>query len=114
MMGLGPLPAMTCALRRGRFQLSDMARLEINEAFAAQVLGVVKGLAREHQMTAEEIAARLNVNGGAIALGHPLGSSGTRIVVSLLHALRRENKTDRPGLAGIGGGMGIALIVKTI
>ncbi len=53
MMGLGPLPAMTCALRRGRFQLSDMARLEINEAFAAQVLGVVKGLAREHQMTAE-------------------------------------------------------------
>lgn len=114
MMGLGPLPAMTCALRRGRFQLSDMARLEINEAFAAQVLGVVKGLAREHQMTAEEIAARLNVNGGAIALGHPLGSSGTRIVVSLLHALRRENKPTGLASLCIGGGMGIALIVKAI
>lgn len=53
---------------------------------------MVRGLAREHQMTEEEIASRLNVHGGAIALGHPLGSSGTRIVVSLVHALRRENQ----------------------
>ncbi|HBT4795070.1 TPA: acetyl-CoA C-acyltransferase, partial [Klebsiella quasipneumoniae subsp. similipneumoniae] len=114
MMGLGPLPAIACALRRGRFQLSDMARLEINEAFAAQVLGVVKGLAREHQMTEEEITSRLNVHGGAIALGHPLGSSGTRIVVSLVHALRRENQPTGLASLCIGGGMGIALLVKTI
>lgn len=114
MMGLGPLPAIACALRRGRFQLSDMARLEINEAFAAQVLGVVKGLARAHQMTEEEIASRLNVHGGAIALGHPLGSSGTRIVVSLVHALRRENQPTGLASLCIGGGMGIALVVKTI
>ncbi|PXI47944.1 acetyl-CoA C-acyltransferase [Klebsiella quasipneumoniae] len=114
MMGLGPLPAIACALRRGRFQLSDMARLEINEAFAAQVLGVVKGLARAHQMTEEEIASRLNVHGGAIALGHPLGSSGTRIVVSLVHALRRENQPTGLASLCIGGGMGIALLVKTI
>ncbi|VTO34110.1 acetyl-CoA C-acyltransferase [Klebsiella quasipneumoniae] len=114
LMGLGPLPAIACALRRGGFQLSDMARLKINEAFAAQVLGVVRGLAREHQMTEEEIASRLNVHGGAIALGHPLGSSGTRIVVSLVHALRRENQPTGLASLCIGGGMGIALLVKTI
>ena len=80
----------------------------------AQVLGVVRGLAREHQMTEEEIASRLNVHGGAIALGHPLGSSGTRIVVSLVHALRRENQPTGLASLCIGGGMGIALLVKTI
>ena len=77
-------------------------------------MGVVRGLAREHQMTEEEIASRLNIHGGAIALGHPLGSSGTRIVVSLVHALRRENQPTGLASLCIGGGMGIALLVKTI
>ena len=76
-----------------------MARLEINEAFAAQVLGVVRGLAREHQMTEEEIASRLNVHGGAIALGHPLGSSGTRIRGQSGARAAPGESTDRPGVA---------------
>lgn len=113
MMGLGPLPAMTCALRRGRFQLSDMARLEINEAFAAQVLGWSRAGPRASDDGGGDSRPpeRQRRRG---ALGHPLGSSGTRIVVSLLHALRRENKPTGLASLCIGGGMGIALIVKTI
>ena len=90
-----------------RFQI-----IELNEAFAAQSLGVVKELSAEHGMTEEEIRARTNPNGGAIALGHPVGASGNRILVTLLYELKKSGR--ELGLASlcIGGGMGTAVIVK--
>jgi acetyl-CoA C-acetyltransferase len=89
-----------------------MELIELNEAFAAQSLGVVTELAQEHNMTKEEILAKTNVNGGAIALGHPVGASGNRIVVTLLHEMIKQDK--HLGLASlcIGGGMGTAIVIK--
>ncbi len=92
-----------------------MDLLELNEAFAAQSLGVIKELVEEHNMTKEEILAKTNVNGGAIALGHPVGASGNRIIVTLLHEMLKSPKVTY-GLASlcIGGGMGTAVILKKI
>ena len=111
-MGLGPVPAVRSALTRAGLRLSDMEIIELNEAFAAQSLGVVKELSAEHGMTEEEIRARTNPNGGAIALGHPVGASGNRILVTLLYELKKSGR--ELGLASlcIGGGMGTAVIVK--
>ncbi len=111
-MGLGPVPAIRSALTRAGLRLSDMEIIELNEAFAAQSLGVVKELSAEHGMTEEEIRARTNPNGGAIALGHPVGASGNRILVTLLYELKKSGR--ELGLASlcIGGGMGTAVIVK--
>lgn len=113
-MGLGPVPAVGAALRDAGMKLSEMEVLELNEAFAAQSLGVVKLLAEQHDLTEDEIKARTNVNGGAIALGHPVGASGNRIIVTLLHELKHSGK--QYGLASlcIGGGMGTAVILKNI
>ena len=113
-MGLGPVPAIANALKDADMQLSQMEVLELNEAFAAQSLGVVKLLAEQHDLTEDEIKARTNPNGGAIALGHPVGASGNRIIVTLLHEMKRTNK--QYGLASlcIGGGMGTAVILKNI
>ena len=113
-MGLGPVPAVAAALKDAGMKLSEMEVLELNEAFAAQSLGVVKLLAEQHDLTEEEIKARTNPNGGAIALGHPVGASGNRIIVTLLHEMKRTNK--QYGLASlcIGGGMGTAVILKNI
>ncbi|MCL2364793.1 MAG: acetyl-CoA C-acetyltransferase [Defluviitaleaceae bacterium] len=111
-MGLGPVPAVKKALAYSDMKLEDMDLLELNEAFAAQALGVVAGLADDHGMTRENIMARTNVSGGAIALGHPIGASGNRILVTLVHGLRRLGK--QYGLASLcaGGGMGTAMIIK--
>ena len=111
-MGLGPVPAIRCALKKAGLKLSDMELLELNEAFAAQSLGVVHELVEEHGVSKEWIFERTNINGGAIALGHPIGASGNRILVSLVHELIHENK--HIGLASlcIGGGMGTAVIIK--
>lgn len=105
-MGTGPIPAVQLALKRAGLSLNDMAVIESNEAFAAQSLGVCKGLGLDPALT--------NVNGGAIALGHPLGASGTIIAVKCLYELIRTNK--RYGLITmcIGGGQGIALIIERI
>ena len=113
-MGLGPVPAIRKALKKAGMKLSDMELIELNEAFAAQSLGVLRELSEEHGMSEEEIAGRTNLFGGAIALGHPVGASGNRIIVTLLHGLRRTGK--QVGLASlcIGGGMGTAVIVKTL
>lgn len=113
LMGLGPVPASDLALKKAGLSLKDMALLELNEAFAAQALGVVKGLSIEHNELESDILQRTNCNGGAIALGHPLGASGNRILVTLLHQLKQK-KLDF-GLASlcVGGGMGTAVIVKT-
>lgn len=111
-MGLGPVPAIKKALTMADKKLEDMEVLELNEAFAAQALGVMKLLVEEHKVTDEWLNKHTNKNGGAIALGHPIGASGNRITVSLIHEMKRSN--NKLGLASlcIGGGMGTALILK--
>lgn len=113
-MGMGPVPAIRKALENAGMKLSEMELLELNEAFAAQSLGVIKELCNEHGVSREWIDERCNLNGGAIALGHPIGASGNRILVSLIHAMRAKNL--KLGLASlcIGGGMGTAVIVKAV
>ena len=104
LMGIGPAPAARQALTRAGLSLEQMDRVEVNEAFAAQYLAVEKELGLDR--------ARTNVEGGAVALGHPLGASGARITVHLLHTLRRIGKRYGLGSACIGGGQGIAVIVE--
>jgi acetyl-CoA C-acetyltransferase len=113
-MGLGPVPAIGSALKRAGLKLSDMEYIELNEAFAAQSLGVIRELSGLHGESEASIMGRCNVNGGAIALGHPLGASGARITVTLLNILRKRNA--QYGLASlcIGGGMGTAIIIRNI
>ncbi|MBJ9835791.1 MULTISPECIES: acetyl-CoA C-acetyltransferase [Citrobacter freundii complex] len=104
MMGMGPVPATQKALQLSGLQLSDIDLIEANEAFAAQFLAVGKTLGFDPQ--------KVNVNGGAIALGHPIGASGARILVTLLHALQARDKTLGLATLCIGGGQGIAMIVE--
>lgn len=113
-MGLGPVPAVGNALKDAGMKLSQIEVLELNEAFAAQSLGVVKLLAEQHDLTEDEIKARTNVNGGAIALGHPVGASGNRIIVTLAHELKHSGKTYGLASLCIGGGMGTAVILKNV
>ena len=105
-MGIGPVPATRQALEKAGVKLSDIDLVEVNEAFAAQYLAVEKELGLDRSKT--------NVNGGAIALGHPLGATGTRLVITVLNELRR--RAGRYGLATacIGGGQGIAMIVERL
>jgi acetyl-CoA C-acetyltransferase len=105
-MGMGPVPAIRKALGRAKLQAADLDLIELNEAFAAQSLAVVRELGLD--------ASRINVHGGAVALGHPIGASGARILTTLVHALRARG--GRRGMASlcIGGGMGIAMIVETV
>jgi acetyl-CoA C-acetyltransferase len=104
LMGMGPVPATQKALQQCGLQLSDIDLIEANEAFAAQFLAVGKTLGFDPQ--------KVNVNGGAIALGHPIGASGARILVTLLHALSARDKTLGLATLCIGGGQGIAMIVE--
>ncbi|HBL31446.1 MAG TPA: acetyl-CoA C-acyltransferase [Acidobacteria bacterium] len=103
-MGIGPAPAIRAALQKAGMQLGDLDVLEINEAFAGQVLAVVRDLGLD--------VDKLNPNGGAIALGHPLGASGTRILITLMRELERRGGGRGVASACIGGGQGIALIVE--
>ncbi len=105
-MGIGPAPAARQALERAGLSLAQMDRVEVNEAFAAQYLAVEKELGLDR--------AKTNAEGGAVALGHPLGASGARITAHLLHTLRRTGKRYGLGSACIGGGQGIALIVEAL
>lgn len=113
-MGLGPVPAIRHALNNANLKLEQMGLLELNEAFAAQSIGVVIELAEEHNVTQEDIYNITNVNGGAIALGHPVGASGNRIATTLIHEMKKTN--TEYGLASlcIGGGMGTAVIFKNV
>jgi len=106
LMGIGPAPAARAALARAGLALEDMDLVEVNEAFGAQYLSVEKELGLDR--------SRTNVDGGAIAIGHPLGASGARILVHLLHALRRRGGRYALGSACIGGGQGIAVIVESV
>ncbi len=113
-MGLGPVKAIEDVLNRTDLKLSDMNLLELNEAFAAQSIGVMKELSENHQVDYQKLLEITNVNGGAIAIGHPVGASGARIVVTLIHEMKKRN--SNLGLASlcIGGGMGTAIIVKNV
>lgn len=113
-MGLGPVPAIKQALERAQLSLMDMDVLELNEAFAAQSLGVLKQLASDHNTTIEALSEKTNVNGGAIALGHPVGASGNRILVSLIYQMKRQKATYGLASLCIGGGMGTCVIVKNV
>ncbi|MDR2084817.1 MAG: acetyl-CoA C-acetyltransferase [Bacteroidales bacterium] len=111
-MGLGPIPAIKKALGNANMKLKDMDIIELNEAFAAQSLGVIKLLTEEHGVTREWIDERTNISGGAIALGHPIGASGNRITVTLIHEMLRDNKEYGLASLCIGGGMGTAIVLK--
>ncbi|MDB3924474.1 acetyl-CoA C-acetyltransferase [Candidatus Pelagibacter sp.] len=104
LMGLGPIPAVKEALNKADWNINGVDLFEINEAFAAQSIAVVKEL----KIPAEKV----NVNGGAIALGHPIGASGTRILVTLIHEMIKQNKSKGCAALCIGGGMGIAMCVE--
>jgi len=103
-MGMGPVPASKLCLEKAGWRPADLDLMEINEAFAAQACAVNKEMGWD--------TSRINVNGGAIALGHPIGASGCRVLVTLLHEMRKRNA--KKGLASlcIGGGMGVALAVE--
>ena len=113
-MGMGPVPAIAQALKKSPYTFADMEVIELNEAFAAQSLGVIKQLAEDHHVSEEWIMEHANVNGGAIALGHPIGASGNRIVVSLVHEMKRSAKSVGLAALCIGGGMGTAVILKNV
>jgi acetyl-CoA acetyltransferase family protein len=103
-MGIGPAPAIALALERAGLSMGDLDLFEINEAFAGQIVAVIREMDLE--------TSKLNVNGGAIALGHPLGATGTRLVLTLLKELRRRGGGRGVASACIGGGQGIAMIVE--
>ena len=104
LMGSGPIPASKKALKKAGWEIKDLDLVESNEAFAAQSLAVIKDLKIPKE--------KVNVNGGAIALGHPIGASGTRILVTLLHELNRRSANKGLATLCIGGGMGIAMCVE--
>jgi acetyl-CoA C-acetyltransferase len=103
-MGIGPVAATRKALDKAGWKVEDLDLVEANEAFAAQALGV----ARELGWSADKV----NVNGGAIALGHPIGASGCRVLVTLLHEMQRRDAKKGLATLCIGGGMGVALAVE--
>jgi acetyl-CoA acetyltransferase family protein len=105
-MGSGPVPASRAALKKAGLKLDEIDLVEVNEAFAGQYLAVEKELGLDRN--------KVNVNGGAIALGHPLGATGTRLVITLLHELRRRKARYGLATACIGGGQGIAMIVENL
>lgn len=110
-MGIGPVPATKNALERAEAKLSDMDLIDVNEAFAPQVLAVKKALEAEHGAIDDE---KFNPDGGAIAVGHPLGASGARITAHLVYALKQRGGTFGLGSACIGGGQGISVIVEAV
>lgn len=114
-MGLGPVPAIKNALAHANLNINDIDTFELNEAFAVQALGVVRELSQDLGIKESAILDKTNPNGGAIALGHPVGASGNRIVVTLIHNMLREEK-NQIGLASlcIGGGMGTSVILKKV
>ena len=106
LMGLGPINAVRQAVKKAKWNLNEIDLFEINEAFAAQSIAVIRELGIDQN--------KVNVNGGAIALGHPIGASGARILVTLIHEMKRQNKDKGCATLCIGGGMGIALCIEKI
>ena len=106
LMGLGPIDAIKLAVKKAKWNIHEVDLFEINEAFAAQSIAVISELNLDYE--------KINVNGGAIALGHPIGASGARIVVTLLHEMKRRNVKKGCAALCIGGGMGIAMCLERI
>ena len=106
LMGLGPIDAVNLAIKKANWNIDEVDLFEINEAFAAQSIAVIKELKIDE--------TKVNVNGGAIALGHPIGASGTRILVTLIHEMQKQNKKKGCATLCIGGGMGIAICIEKI
>ena len=106
LMGLGPINAVREAIKKAKWNLNEIDLFEINEAFAAQSIAVIRELGIDR--------SKVNVNGGAIALGHPIGASGARILVTLIHEMKRQKKNKGCATLCIGGGMGIALCIERI
>ena len=106
LMGLGPIDAIKLAIKKAKWDIHKVDLFEINEAFAAQSIAVINELNLDYE--------KINVNGGAIALGHPIGASGARIVVTLLHEMKRRNVKKGCAALCIGGGMGIAMCLERI
>ena len=106
LMGLGPIDAVREATKKAKWSLDEIDLFEINEAFASQSIAVIRELGIDQN--------KVNVNGGAIALGHPIGASGARILVTLLHEMNKQKKDKGCATLCIGGGMGIALCVEKI
>ena len=106
LMGLGPIEAVRKAVKKAKWNLNDIDLFEINEAFAAQSIAVIRELNLDEH--------KVNVNGGAIALGHPIGASGARILVTLIHEMIKQKKNKGCATLCIGGGMGIALCIERI
>ena len=104
LMGLGPIPSIQEALSKANWKIDEVDLFEINEAFAAQSIAVIKELKIPEK--------KVNVNGGAIALGHPIGASGTRILVTLVHEMIKQDKKKGCAALCIGGGMGIAMCIE--
>ena len=104
LMGSGPIPATKEALRKAGWKIGDLDLVESNEAFAAQSLAVIKDLDIPKE--------KVNVNGGAIALGHPIGASGTRVLVTILHEMNKRKSKKGLATLCIGGGMGIAMCLE--
>ena len=104
LMGSGPIPASKKALEKAGWKTNELDLIESNEAFAAQSLAVIKDLGLPEE--------KVNVNGGAIALGHPIGASGTRIVVTLLHEMQKRDSKKGLATLCVGGGMGIAMCLE--
>lgn len=113
-MGIGPVPAIHDVLKKTELSLDQIDTIELNEAFAAQSLAVVKQLSEDFGVKEQDIMDKTNPNGGAIAIGHPLGASGARILTTLVHEMKRQN--HQYGLASlcIGGGMGVSMIIKNV
>ncbi|MBV9258381.1 MAG: acetyl-CoA C-acyltransferase, partial [Ktedonobacteraceae bacterium] len=105
-MGIGPANAIRQALKRADLRLEDMNRIEVNEAFSSQYLAVEKELGLDRNKT--------NDNGGAISIGHPLAASGARLLITLMHELRRNNFKYGVASLCIGGGQGIAAVIENI
>jgi len=113
-MGLGPVPATEKILQKAKLSFQDLELIELNEAFAAQSLAVIKKWCEIFGVSKDWIMSRLNVNGGAIALGHPIGASGNRIVVTLIYEMKRRNLKIGLATLCVGGGMGTSLLIEML
>jgi acetyl-CoA C-acetyltransferase len=113
-MGLSPAYAIEKLLKKTGVDISDIDTIEVNEAFAAQILGVFELLKEKVNLTDEILNKNMNVNGSGIALGHPVGASANRIIVSLVHEMLRENSTYGLASLCIGGGLGTAILLKKV
>lgn len=111
-MGMGSVPAIKQAIEKSDLSFEDINILELNEAFASQSLAVISDLSKEFNIDKQEILNKTNLNGGAISLGHPIGASGNRILVTLLYAMKKRNLKYGVASLCIGGGMGAAVILR--